>query len=134
MDPDTHFIEGSVLDRVTRNKKYDAIYCFDVLHLFLLQERKRLIRNCVQQLNNSGLMYFTCFSDEDLNRGVGRLVEEGTYEYTEGKYAHFFTEEDLINHFEGMQLIETGIINEKLTYNDNRTKEYILRYIIVKKI
>lgn len=78
-------------------------------------------------------MYFTCFSNEDPNNGIGRKVEDGTYEYVEGKYAHFFTERDLIRHFEGFQVIETGTTKEILTYNDSRTKEYILRYIIVKK-
>ncbi len=131
-DPDSHFILGSVLDQVTLNK-YDAIYCFDVLHLFLKQDRKKLIQHCVQYLKDNGLMYFTCFSDEDVNNGVGSQIEAGTFEYVKGKYAHFFTEEDLIRHFDGLQVIETGTTHENLTYKDNKSKEYMLRYIVVKK-
>ncbi|MBA9087893.1 SAM-dependent methyltransferase [Fontibacillus solani] len=132
-DPKSQFIQGSVLEQLAGDKKYDAIYCYDVLHLFLQEDRQRLIHNCIQQLNEEGLMYFTCFSDEDRNNGVGGKLEEGTFEYVEGKYAHFFTEEDLIEHFEGLQVIETGTTCETLTYNDNRSKEYILRYIVVKR-
>lgn len=131
-DPKSHFICKSVLEPVTEEKKYDAIYCFDVLHLFLEQDREKFIHNCVQQLNEGGLMYFTCFSDEDHNNGVGRKIEEGTFEYMEGKYAHFFTEDDLINHFEGLEVIEIGSTCERLTYDDHKMKEYTLRYIVVK--
>ncbi|MNN77362.1 hypothetical protein D3C81_1938180 [compost metagenome] len=122
-----------MLEQLTGNTKYDAIYCYDVLHLFLQEDRKKLIQNCIQHLNDEGLMYFTCFSDEDGNNGVGNKLEEGTFEYVEGKYAHFFTEKDLIEHFEGLQVIETGTTCETLTSNDNRSKEYILRYIVVKR-
>ncbi|MEF2965804.1 class I SAM-dependent methyltransferase [Paenibacillus sp. M1] len=132
-DPQSHFMEGSVLDSPTGGKKYDAVYCFDLLHLFLLKDRRKLIDHCIKQLNDSGIMYFTCFSDEDTHNGAGKRVEEGTFEYMEGKCAHFFTEEDLINHFGGLNLMEVGSVTEKLTYQDERTKEYLLRYIVVKK-
>jgi SAM-dependent methyltransferase len=132
-DPKSIFIQGSVLDPVTMADKYDAVYCYDVLHLFLKEDRRKLIGNCVQQLNDNGIMYFTCFSDKDSNNGVGKLIEEGTYEYINGKHAHFFSEEDLIGHFEGLKVIEIGTTKEILIYNDNGTKEYSLRYIIVKK-
>ncbi|MCU6793310.1 class I SAM-dependent methyltransferase [Paenibacillus sp. WQ 127069] len=133
-DPKSNFFLGSVLDHISGNKKYDAVYCFDLLHLFLERERHKLINNCIRQLNSAGLMYFTCFSNEDKNNGVGRKIEDGSYEYIEGKFAHFFTEEDLMNHFDGLQVIEIGTVVEILQYNDNQRKEYILRYIIVRKL
>ncbi|WP_223068293.1 class I SAM-dependent methyltransferase [Paenibacillus caui] len=130
-DPGTAFIHGSVLDTVTE-KKFDAVYCYDVLHLFLLAERKKLIQNCVDRLNEKGMMYFTCFSDQDPHKGQGKKLEEGTYEYMEGKHAHFFTEEDLRLHFNGLEIIETGTVAEVLKYEKDQKKEYMLRYIIVK--
>lgn len=133
-DRASHFIEGSVLDPFIMDSTYDAVYCFDVIHLFLKEDRKKLIDNCIKQLKDGGIMYFTCFSDEDPNNGVGRMIEQGTYEYVKGKVAHFFDEEDLMAHFEGLQMIEMGTSQEILTYHDQRTKAYMLRYIIVKKI
>lgn len=133
-DPKSTFIQGSVLDEAPlQNKKYDAIFCFDVLHLFLEQDRAKLIQNCYNHLSFSGIMYFTCFSNEDQHNGVGKRIEEGTYEYVAGKYAHFFTEEDLLSHFSKFIVIELGTTTEVLSYNDQQFKEYILRYIAVQK-
>ncbi|ADM71125.1 hypothetical protein GMA19_03322 [Paenibacillus polymyxa E681] len=112
----------------------DGIYCYDLLHLFLLEDRKKLIQNCVKHLKELGVMYFTCFSDCDFNNGVGREIEEGTYEYKKGKYAHFFTEEDLIEHFNDLIILETGSIRETLIYAEKKQKKYELRYIFVQKI
>ncbi|MFC3745263.1 class I SAM-dependent methyltransferase [Paenibacillus sp. GCM10012306] len=132
-DPYSHFIQGSVMDDLTGTTTYDAIYCFDVLHLFLEDDRKNFINNCVRQLKHAGVMYFTCFSNEDHNNGVGRQLEDGTYEYVEGKYAHFFTEKDLINHFKDLKVIGTGTTQEIFNYKEKQSKKYIIRYIIVKK-
>lgn len=133
-DPDSRFIQGSCLEPILPNNTYDAVYCFDVLHLFLAKERKQLIENCLHHLNPSGLVYFTCFSDQDKNYGVGPKIEEGTYEYIEGKYAHFFSEKDLLQHFSQLQILETGSCKEILNYNDHSTKEYHLRYIVGRKM
>ncbi|WP_276357670.1 class I SAM-dependent methyltransferase [Cohnella caldifontis] len=132
-DPHSNFICGSVLNEPIDGKQYDAIYCYDLLHLFLFEDRIRLIQNCSKRLKPSGIMFFTCFSDEDPHNGVGRMVEEGTFEYVEGKIAHFFTESDLIDHFRWGTLVDIGSTKEILTYNDKSTKEYILRFIIVRK-
>jgi hypothetical protein len=85
-------------------------------------------------LKELGVMYFTCFSDCDFNNGVGREIEEGTYEYKKGKYAHFFTEEDLKGHFNDLNILETGSIRETLIYAEKQQKKYELRYIFVQKI
>lgn len=133
-DENTNFIQGSILDELETNKKYDAIYCYDLLHLFLQHDRKTIILNCVKLLKNNGIMYFTCFSDKDQNYGKGKKIEEGTYEYKANKFSHFFSEEDLIKQFSEHDIVEVGSIKETLQYKDNETKEYLLRYIIVKKL
>jgi SAM-dependent methyltransferase len=134
-DSKSTFIQGSVLDEtLIHNKKYDAIFCFDVLHLFLEQDRAKLIQNCHNHLNASGIMYFTCFSNEDQHNGIGARIEKGTYEYVAGKYAHFFTEVDLLSHFSKFKVIEHGTTKEILNYNNHQSKDYILRYIVVQKI
>ncbi|MDH6370379.1 chemotaxis methyl-accepting protein methylase [Paenibacillus sp. PastF-3] len=73
------FILGSVLDSILE-EKVDAIYCYDMLHLFLEEDRRRLVANCLEQLQPDGWLYFTSFSDEDANNGCGALLEPGTYE------------------------------------------------------
>jgi len=132
-DPQSHFILGSALD-VVLDTQVDAIYCYDVLHLFLEEDRRRLVHNCLQQLRIGGMLYFTCFSDEDKNMGCGKLLEPGTYEYKKGKYAHFFSEQDLRMHFKDTEIVEMGSTSEELNSPEGGTHTYILRFIAAKKI
>lgn len=133
-DTASDYIQGSVLEPVTTPQQFDAIYCYDVLHLFLEPERRQLIARCIDYVRDGGMLYFTFFSDEDEHYGVGRQLEKNTYEYTDGKYAHFFSEKDVEEHFADLHILDTGTSHETLSYEGNRTKEYTLRYILAKKI
>lgn len=133
-DEKTRMIECSILEPINLETQWDAIYCYNVLHLFLMEDRMKLIRNSMKQLCDQGIMYFTCFSDQDQRNGRGSVLEDNTYEYKEGKAAHFFTEQDLIQHFAGMRVIETGLLDEGITYSETETEKYSLRYIIVQKV
>ncbi|WP_042196785.1 class I SAM-dependent methyltransferase [Paenibacillus camerounensis] len=132
-DPATHFIAGSALEQQL-STQVDAVYCYDVLHLFLEEERRRLIEASLAQVRPGGLLYFTSFSDEDPNNGCGRRLEPGTFEYKEGKYAHFFSDADLRSHFAGTEIIESGSFVERLQSSRGGAHEYILRYLIAHKI
>ncbi|MDX8362394.1 MULTISPECIES: class I SAM-dependent methyltransferase [Bacillaceae] len=132
-DKSTSYIEGSVFDLPIPHKKYDGIYCYNLLHLFLLSERMTFIQKCIDQLAEDGMIFLTCFSNEDSSYGQGVEVEKDTFEYKPGKVAHFFSEEDLVNHFKHAEVIQTGSIDEKLEYIDQTERTYKLRYIIAKK-
>ncbi|OKP89062.1 class I SAM-dependent methyltransferase [Paenibacillus sp. P32E] len=131
-DGGTRFIEGSALEPQL-DITVDAVYCYDVLHLFLAAERRQLIDASLAQLRPGGLMYFTSFSDEDPNHGHGIMLEPGTYEYKEGKYAHFFSDADLREHFAAVEIVETGTFTESLPSPGSGTHEYILRSILARK-
>lgn len=133
-DPLGHYILGSALESFPEVPLVDAVYCYDVLHLFLKEERCRLVSNCLAQLHPGGLLVFTCFSDADKNFGVGKLIEPGTYEYKEGKYAHFFSEEDLRMHFAGTEIVQIDSHSERLPSPGGDTYEYILRSIVARKV
>ncbi|WP_239004553.1 class I SAM-dependent methyltransferase [Paenibacillus tepidiphilus] len=131
-DPDSVFLAGSALE-VQLESPVDAVYCYDVLHLFLAAERRSLIAACLAQLRSGGLLYFTCFSDEDPANGQGSMLEEGTYEYKQGKYAHFFSDEDLRTHFGGTDILETGEFTDCLRSSQDGSHSYSLRYILARK-
>ncbi|WP_254438501.1 bifunctional 2-polyprenyl-6-hydroxyphenol methylase/3-demethylubiquinol 3-O-methyltransferase UbiG [Paenibacillus sp. DCT19] len=133
-DEKTRVIECSILEPFNLENKWDAIYCYNVLHLFLMEDRMKLIHNSMKQLRDQGIMYFTCFSDQDQRNGRGSVLEDNTYEYKEGKAAHFFTEQDLIQHFAGMRVIETGLLDEEIPSSETETEKYNLRYIIVQMV
>lgn len=123
---------GSVLDMSFDKTEYDAIYSFNVLHLFHKDEREAFLRECIGKLKEQGLAYFTVFSDEEPTFGKGREVEKNTFESRPGRPAHYFTEDDLIEHFRDFKLIETGIIHDPEDHG-GQPHTHILRYIIARK-
>lgn len=133
-DPKTTFHIGSVLDPEAMEGGIDGIFAYDVLHLFLEEDRRRFIANLLKWLEPGGLVYATCFSDEDPHCGTGPSPEPGTYEYMPGKSAHFFSEEDMVEHFRIFTVLSTGHIGETLHYGEGGgTKEYKLRMIAARK-
>lgn len=132
-DTTTTFVQGSAL-QMPVSSQLDGVYCYDLLHLFQEKERKELIQQCVTHTKQGGIMYFTCFSDEDLHHGKGRRIEEGTYEYMPNKFAHFFSEDDLLMHFSELNVLEIGTIDEELHYDAHRSKKYRLRYIVAQNM
>jgi SAM-dependent methyltransferase len=131
-DTGTTFIAGSALEPQLEHQ-VDAVYCYDVLHLFLAEDRRRLIEACLGQVRSGGLLYFTSFADEDPNYGCGTELEPGTFEYKAEKYAHFFSDGDLREHFAGTEILETGSFTESLESPQGGSHEYILRYILARK-
>jgi len=131
-DTKSNFIHSSIFD-IDLEKKYDAIFCYNLLHLFKHQERQLLINKCIELLNKNGLGFFSVFSDDDSNNEKGNQIEPYTYEYKEGKYAHFFTENDLKKHFEYFTIMETGHFKEQLFYTHQNSSWINLRYISVLK-
>ena len=77
------YITGSVLD-VEIKGPFDAIYGFNILHLFLEHDRKKFISRCHQLLGNGGIAFFTVFSDQESTSGRGRLIEPNTFESKPG--------------------------------------------------
>ncbi|MBH5316526.1 class I SAM-dependent methyltransferase [Paenibacillus sp. GSMTC-2017] len=129
-DSKSNFIEQSIFDLPDTNKKYDAIFCYGLIHLFTESDRAKLVNKCLEQLAQKGVYYFTCFSDEDAAYGIGKEVEYNTFEYKRGKIAHFFSEDDLRNRFKESKIIETGSLEENFEYANDTIKTYKLRYIL----
>jgi SAM-dependent methyltransferase len=132
-DPRSKFYNGTVLDMSFDTVKYDAIYCFNVLHLFCQDERELFLRKCMDKLNKRGLAYFTVFSDKEPTIGQGKETEKNTFESKPGRPVHYFTEDDLRNHFRDFEIIETGIIQDPEDHG-GQPHTHILRYILARKI
>ena len=128
------YYEGSVLDMPFSKKKYDAIYCFNVLHLFIKDDRMKFIKLCTQTLSENGAAYFTVFSEKEESFGKGAEIENNTFESKKGRAVHYFTEDDLLNHFDGFELLDTGIIDEHENHGDTGKHVHKLRYIYTRKL
>ncbi|GGF90267.1 class I SAM-dependent methyltransferase [Paenibacillus abyssi] len=132
-DEKSCFIEGSIFNSSVTKKQYDAVYCYDLLHLFTNLDRAKLILRCIEQLEQAGVFYFTCFSDEDASFGKGMELEKNTFEYKKGKSAHFFSDDDLRKHFKETHIVETGLVEENFEYSNGETRSYKLRYVFGKR-
>ena len=130
-DPLSRFYNASVLDMSFDTKRYDAIYCFNTLHLFGENDRGVLIQQCENRLNRGGLMFFTVFSEKESTFGEGREVEKNTFESKPGRPTHYFTEDDLKAHFAKYDLLDVGIIEDPEDHG-GKPHTHTLRYIYVR--
>jgi 2-polyprenyl-3-methyl-5-hydroxy-6-metoxy-1,4-benzoquinol methylase len=130
-DPDTRIFNISVLDMSSLRGRYDGIYCFNVLHLFLEADRKRFIKECIKNVKVNSPMFFTAFSEKEESYGKGAEVEKNTFESKPGRPAHYFSEPDLKYHFRTMQVMETGLMEDRENHGEG-PHTHILRYICVK--
>ena len=133
-DPQTTFINGSVMEMVSIDETFDAIYCYNVLHLFLTNERHTFLKKCYDRLNKNGLVFFTVFSEEETSFGKGKELEKHTFESKPWRPTHYFSEDDLINHFKDFNILETDIIKEPENHDENGPHTHILRYIFGQKL
>ena len=111
-DPRSKFYNGSVLDMSFDDHRYDAIFCFNVLHLFHQPERELFLNRCISKLKKQGLVYFVVFSNEESTFGQGQQTEPNTFESKPGRPVHYFTEADLRHHFHNFEIIDVGTIQD----------------------
>ena len=128
----THFHQASVLEMSTIYGQFDAVYCYNVLHLFLEANRALFIRRCESRLEKSGLMYFTVFSEKEADYGKGMEVEQNTFETRPGRPAHYFTEDDLRMHFARYTIQDIGMVEEPENHG-GKPHTHLLRYICVSR-
>lgn len=132
-DPKTVFFKGSVLDMPFNNEIYDAIYCYNVLHLFLRNDRVLFLKKCYEQLKKNGVVFFTVFSEKEKSFGKGKKIESDTFESKSGRPTHYFSEENLIEHFKDFSILETGLIKERENHGELGAHIHILRFIFAQK-
>jgi SAM-dependent methyltransferase len=129
-DPLSRFYHASALDMSFLAERFDAIYCFNVLHLFPAPERALLVEQCAARIKTTGLMYFTVFSEAEPSFGTGRETEENTFESKPGRPVHYFTGADLRRHFQGRQVVEYGTAADPEDHG-GEPHTHLLRYICV---
>lgn len=134
VNPEIVYYNGSVLDMPFSAKKYDAIYCFNVLHLFTAEDRKNFVASCIDALKECGYIYFTSASEQEESYGRGAEMEENTFESKPGRPVHYFTEDDLRNSFAGFEILDTGIIDENENHGEAGLHVHKLRYIFARKL
>jgi SAM-dependent methyltransferase len=123
---------GDVLEMPYKNESFEGVYCFNTLHFFMDKERKKIIDNVHRVLKKGGIAIFTVFSDKDLSFGRGQEVEPNTFESKKGRPAHYFTAEDLNNHFSNFLILENNVV-EEFENHGGGLHTHFLRLIVLKK-
>jgi SAM-dependent methyltransferase len=130
-DPVSHFHNVSALDMSFNSEIYDAVYCFNVLHLFREDDRHELIRHCAKRVKVNGLLFFTVFSEKEPSYGSGREVETDTFESKPGRPVHYFSKDDLAGHFRFLGILESGIMTDNENHGEG-PHTHFLRYIYLR--
>lgn len=129
--PSLNIRNCSVLSDDIEPASADAVYAFNILHLFKSNERSRLIDLWSNMIKTDGLIFCTVFSELEDSFGKGIQTEENTFESKPGRPVHYFAENDLITHFRNLTLIDEGIFDEPEEHEGRHIHK--LRYIILKK-
>jgi SAM-dependent methyltransferase len=127
------YIRGSFLDVPLAPGCVDAIYSYNVLHLFLAADRKRFVARCAEVLRPGGLAFIVVFSELESSNGKGRQVEPGTFESKPGRPVHYFSERDLIDHFAGFEVLETGITEDPEEHGEEGKHVHLVRYVMARR-
>jgi SAM-dependent methyltransferase len=130
-DPLTRVVNNSVLELTDDTEIYDAVYCFNVMHLFREEQRKQFIGQCLKKTKVNGLLFFTVFSEKEESFGKGRKVEWNTFESKPSRPVHYFTADDLRSHFSGTEIIDTGLIDDPEDHGEG-PHIHRLRYIYLR--
>ena len=127
------YYQGSVLEMPFAELSYDAIYCFNVLHLFRESNRRIFVEKCLNQIKENGFVFFTVFSEQESSFGKGNCVEVNTYESKPGRPVHYFTESDLKEHFKEFEVIETGLMEDPENHGSEGPHIHLVHYIFAQK-
>ncbi len=125
--------QGSFLDLPVSQEAYDAIYCYNVLHLFRHNDRTAFVEKCRQALKPGGLAFIVAFSDQEASYGKGARVEEGTFESKPGRPVHYFSDSDLREHFGNFDILETGLVDDPENHGDEGPHVHRVRYLLARK-
>ncbi len=132
-DQNSQFINASILDVELEENNFDAIYCFNMLHLFLQNHRKDIVDKFHSWLKLGGVVFSVVFSEKEQSFGKGVVVEDNTYESKPGRPTHYFTEEDLKDHFKRFKILDSGLVQEEENHGQLGKHTHNLRYIFAKK-
>lgn len=78
---------------------YDGIFCYALIHLLNEAARRKLIRDCYNQLKPGGIMVFVAISVNDPAYGQGERISENRYETKHGVQLYFYDAGAVQNEF-----------------------------------
>lgn len=109
---DIPIFHGSVTDMPFDDRKYDAVFCYGLIHLLDAAGREKLLRDCYRQLAPGGHMIFTVISKRAPMYGQGPRLGEDWYERLPGLPMYFYDAHSVEREFGAYGLLEFSDIDE----------------------
>lgn len=103
---------GSVTAMPFDDTLYDGIFCYALIHLLDGDERRKLIRDCYQQLSKDGFMIFVAISKRAKTYQTGKYISQDRYEVFEGIKMFFYDVDSINAEFKDFGLLEIREVNE----------------------
>ena len=103
---------GSVSEMPFDNERFDAVYCWSLIHLLEKADRLKLIEDCYAQLEPEGLLVFTAISIHDRRFGEGQEAGKNTFQSPNGLALYFYDEVSVREEFGNYDILELREIDE----------------------
>lgn len=126
---DMKIYHGSVTDMPFDHHLYDGIFSYGLIYLLDDQERKKLIRDCYDQLQPNGYLFFSVISKNSPSYGMGTQIGKNRFEATKGAKIFFYDEESVQEEFGAYGLTASFEIEEP---NKTMPGKPSFRFIIIK--
>jgi len=107
---------GSVTSMPFDNDIYEGIYCYALIHLLNINERRKFLKSCFDQLAVNGIMIFVTTSKLTPLFGKGRFLSMDRYQIANGLKVFFYDRESIMDEFSGYGLIEFKVIEEPVKF------------------
>jgi SAM-dependent methyltransferase len=110
---------GSVNDMPFDDELYDGIFCYALIHLLNIRERKKLIADCFRQLKHYVYIVFSTISKEDALYGKGKQLSKDRFERIKGAKLFFYDEDSIKREFDGYGLTDIQNIDEPVKHAES---------------
>ncbi len=111
-----HIHHGSVCLMPFDDQQFDGIFCYALIHLLNVFQRKRFLKSCFNQLKPGGLMLFTVVSVKANIYGKGKYLSKNRFKLKNGISVFFYDSESIVNEFGNFGLIEYHEIDEPIKF------------------
>jgi len=132
-DPASHIILGSVFEIPEPSVHYDAIYAFNIFHLFLASDRQRFLDICLRLLRPGGWLFLVVFSTDEPSFKKGAEIEPGTFESKPGRPVHYFSQDELIASLRQFSVRECVLIEDPEDHGEEGPHIHRLYYVLAQK-
>lgn len=113
---DIPIFHGSVTDMPFDNRLYDGIFCYALIHLLNLRERRKFIKDCYHQLKPGGCMIFSTISKRDAMYGKGKQVSKDRFDIPNGAKLFFYDPDSIRREFGNYGLAGFSEIDEPIKF------------------